>query len=220
MTKQTLPVAPVPIHESVLGQSPAATGEVITMKQILKERFWAKVDVRGPDDCWPWLGAAGPRGYGRFAIGDGAMTGPHRFSYELVCGPISDGMLICHHCDNPSCCNPAHLFVGTNTDNMQDAKAKGRLATGDKNGSRRHPELLPRGKMSFSASHPERLCRGSDHYLTHLDETAVEAMRVEYARGGISQRALARKHRISQATVWAILTGKSWKKLTITKATP
>lgn len=88
-------------------------------------RFWAKVDRRGPDECWPWSGSRKPRGYGHFIIGRRDHNA-HRLAYELANGPITDGMHVLHSCDNPPCCNPAHLFLGTHTDNMHDMRLKSR----------------------------------------------------------------------------------------------
>lgn len=101
------------------------------------ERLWRKTDrTAGPDACWEWRGFQLPNGYGRIGVGsmrDGtrrvALT--HRVSWEVANGTIPDGMQVCHRCDNPPCVNPAHLFLGTGKDNMDDAVAKGRFPTGE-----------------------------------------------------------------------------------------
>jgi hypothetical protein len=92
------------------------------------DRFWSRVDQRGNDECWPWLGGTNIRGYGRFRRGRKAsgMMGAHQFSYELHHGQIPSGLVVMHRCDNPCCVNPAHLSVGTFQDNSIDCRIKGR----------------------------------------------------------------------------------------------
>ena len=93
----------------------------------LSERYWAKVDKRSPDECWPWLGTKDKDGYGSIRPApDKNSERAHRVGYELKHGPMPKGMLVCHSCDNPPCQNPAHWFIGTNDDNMADMVAKGR----------------------------------------------------------------------------------------------
>lgn len=96
-------------------------------------RFWAKVQMGRAGDCWLWRASVGRNGYGQFTwasrYGRQRPVGAHRVAYELTRGLIvGEAMLVCHTCDTPLCVNPSHLFLGTQTDNMQDASAKGRLA--------------------------------------------------------------------------------------------
>lgn len=92
------------------------------------ERFWSKVDICEPDECWEWQACEVGRGYGGFQI-HYKLWRAHRVAWILTYGPIPKGLFVLHKCDNPGCCNPYHLFLGTQTDNMADAAKKGRLNT-------------------------------------------------------------------------------------------
>jgi len=83
----------------------------------LERRFWVKVDRRRPDECWPWLKPA-KNGYGIFSLSSTRTTNAHRVAWALRNGPIRERTIIRHSCDNPACCNPAHLVPGTQLDNV------------------------------------------------------------------------------------------------------
>lgn len=113
-------------------------------RKTLAERFWAKVERRGPDECWPWRGENNGKGYGRIRVGPG-RHGPwlraHRVAYELLVGPIPTGKILDHTCHNADlscaggaacthrrCCNPAHLDPVTSGENTARAVARRTLA--------------------------------------------------------------------------------------------
>ncbi len=94
------------------------------------DRFWSHVAVAAADECWLWTGELWPNGYGIFVLprSGGRRIGAHRHSLQLALGhELAGEEMACHRCDNPPCCNPAHLFAGTKSDNTQDAIAKGRF---------------------------------------------------------------------------------------------
>ena len=92
------------------------------------QRLWTRVAKGEPDECWPWLGYLHTSGYGQIGVGrrEEGLAYTHRVAYEATNGPIPDGLLVRHTCDNRPCCNPAHLLVGTVADNSADMVARGR----------------------------------------------------------------------------------------------
>ncbi len=104
----------------------------------IEERFWDKVDKKSDDECWEWIGAKS-NGYGDFW--NGKRIKAHQYSWILHKGEIPKGMLICHHCDNPACVNPNHLFLGTVRDNLIDMVNKGR-------GNFNYGEKYPKHKLN------------------------------------------------------------------------
>lgn len=105
----------------------------LTDKQVA--RFWSKIDIGSPVECWEWSNSTNWKGYGHLGINEVTWLS-HRLAWMLTSGDIPDGLCVLHECDNPLCCNPDHLFLGTHTDNMHDMIRKGRLVinNGSKNG--------------------------------------------------------------------------------------
>ncbi len=170
--------------------------------RTLPRRFWSKVDRQeGPvrpgelGPCWPWLRYRDEDGYGVTAV-DRRTQQAHRVAFILSGGVLTDEKpQVLHRCDNPCCCNPDHLWAGTNNDNVADKIAKGRQASGDRTGSRMYPERRPRGEIHRSA---------------RLRADQVLQIRV-LSRDGWNQRSIARRFDISQRQVGNIIHGRQWR---------
>ena len=152
-------------------------------------RFWARVDRFGPvpaqaphiGACWIYTRGTDRHGYGRFGVGRVVILA-HRFAYAARrrWREVPAGLQVLHRCDNPPCCNPAHLFLGTPGDNMADKVAKGRQAKGATSGAHSKPDRRPRGELHGNAVLSDadvatirRLYRGRDAGPTQ-DDLAVQ----------------------------------------------
>ena len=102
-----------------------ALADLVGFLKARESKFWKKVDRRGSDECWNWSGDK-VRGYGRFLLVTGFKVTASRASYILANGAVPDGLYVCHKCDNPSCCNPAHLYAGTSEQNAIDREVRNR----------------------------------------------------------------------------------------------
>ena len=158
----------------------------------LKERFWEKVDKTS--DCWFWVGAKNILRYG-VAWNGNKLVLAHRLAYEFTIGHIPVNLCVCHHCDNPACVRPQHLFLGTRKENSEDMIRKGRSATGARNGLVKHPESVPRGERSANAK---------------LTTEKVKKMRLLYNKG-YSQSELAQIFGVTQANCSLVCNYRSWK---------
>lgn len=145
----------------------------------VRERFWSYVERT--EGCWTWKLSTASNGYGRFSPDGEIQVNAHRFAWEITYGPISDGLEVCHRCDNPACVNPAHLFLGTHRENMLDMVQKGRHF---------RPGLEHRAKLT---------------------REQVAEIRHRYATEKISQRQLARDYGVSKATIGHLLTYRTWR---------
>lgn len=153
----------------------------------LVKRFWAKVDARGPHECWPWVASKNRHGYGQISQSwPGGYCRPflaHRVSYMLANGELPDDLVVLHKCDNPACVNPAHLGLGTQADNLADAARKGRM---------RNAGL-----------------RGSRHHWSKITEADVRAIRNRVATGE-SHAGVAKAYSLTPSAVTAIWKRKCW----------
>ena len=112
-----------------------------------RERFWSYVKVGRPDECWEWQGAGKPRGYGNFRLKSYTNATASRVAYAIANGEEPGQLLVLHSCDNPPCCNPAHLWLGTDLDNSNDKIAKGRFRSGSQKGAENGNATLDEAKV-------------------------------------------------------------------------
>ena len=153
----------------------------------LPARFWAKAKKTTADDCWIWLGRKLPKGYGQIATGlvGGGSLYSHRVAYFLEHGKFDLSLDVLHRCDNPSCVNPDHLFLGTQLENMRDMIKKGRNRGGARTGER--------------------------HKMALLTNKQVFQIRRIYNEIGLSRKTLSVLFMVSPAVIGGVVTRRNWK---------
>lgn len=162
--------------------------------------------VRQPN-CLLWNGTRTSEGYGVIWEKEAQKNKPaHRWAWEKFFGPIPSGFCICHHCDNPPCINPDHLFLGTNVDNTRDRTLKGRTASGPRNGAHTHPERRPAGERHGRHTQPWATARGERAGRVKLTTQQVLDIRAkrESIRAASNRYGVGMTHikRIRRRAVW------------------
>lgn len=153
----------------------------MTWKFIPENRLWPRVEKGASNECWPWTGSLTQAGYGLLTIQYKSYYA-HRLAWELHHNEeIPEGGVICHHCDNPACCNPNHLFLGTQDDNMKDAANK------------------------------KRIKHGENHHSASLTEDDIRQIRKFGEGSDLTRQQIASRFGIVRTTVNDILTGRTWQ---------
>jgi len=148
--------------------------------------------IKNNDSCWGWKGSVNNKGYGQVFCG-GEIKFAHRFSYENFVASIPSGMFVCHHCDNPICSNPHHLFIGTNSDNILDSIEKGRF--------KRVPDACK--------------ARGEKVAGSKLKENEVVQIK-KMIEHGFGNKPIAELFHVGHATISLIRVNKTWKHVKLT----
>lgn len=148
----------------------------------IEVRFWSKVDIREPDECWPWLRYHKPRQCGNIRYNGESRQAP-QIAWELTYNvPFPRHLDACHHCDNPPCCNPRHIYAGTTMQNVHDCIARGRFSRG---------EMMPMAVLN--------------------DDLASQLLQAYADKRFKSVRELAEAFRVNQNTLTNLLIGRTWK---------
>jgi hypothetical protein len=169
------------------GNAPLRAFRNTPLVQSFFERHADKIDRNNPRGCWNWIAAKSGAGYGVVKV-NGKTAYVHRMVVELTGGPIPANLCVRHKCDNPACCFPGHLDLGTQADNNRDCRERGR-----------HGYKLP-------------LMKGEQKNQAKLTEAKVAAIRSEYVCGSRTNgtRALARRFGVAQSLISMVVSRERW----------
>lgn len=175
---------------------PTAAKPIPELTDDRKANFFRRIKINQDTGCHEWQATKTKGGYGQVSL-FGRMFSVHRVAYFLATGNDPSGLDTCHTCDNPSCCNPDHLFIGTTSENMRDCAAKGRANK-------------PRGDMNGARIHPETRCRGEAHWSCKLTAESVRAIRDSHS-AGVRQNRLAAEFGVSTAVIGKVIHRATWR---------
>lgn len=161
----------------------------------IKQRFWRRVAITSNNEkCWNWTASKDKFGYGNFQSKLHKKCNSHRYSYLINNGNIQKGLCVLHTCDNPSCVNPKHLFLGTHAENSADMVRKNRQA---------------KGETHFTRTKPHRIARGENGGIHKLKNENV----IDILTRKMSANDYAKKYNVTISNIFKILEGKTWKHL-------
>ena len=185
-----------------------AAKQIPALSEKDKERFLSKISTTPTEKgCLEWMAYTDKHGYGTFSVKARPFRA-HRITYFLETGIDPLGLCVCHSCDNPSCVNFVHLWLGTDADNIHDKENKGRgnKVRGDDHYSRLRPEVMPRGDKHHTRLRPEAVARGEKHGKAKLTTADILSIRDDTRK----QRTIASEYGVSPAHICNIKRSKKW----------
>lgn len=167
---------------------------------LINANFWRSIDIDTTTNCWNWTGSKYHKGYGFFVFRNQPQLA-HRIAWVLTRGKIDEGKFVCHNCGNYLCVNPEHLYLGSRADYIGQMVKSGRIAHGERHGTKTQPQSVRRGQDAYQS-------KLTDELVVHLRRLAQYA-----TEGQFSYSEYAEKYDVCAATIRDAIYGKTWKHL-------